>query len=222
MSPRPSVQAQHVDLEAIDEGLVQLTGGRHRAVLEVSGLNFGLLGENEQEAVIAGYAAFLNGLTFPTQVLVRVLPLNLEVYLAHLEQQALAQSSDQVIALARDHMGFLRRLARNRTLLERRFFVVVPADENPPDGRRLWPFATCHTVDRGVDARRQLTFRCEEVARQLGRCGLSARRLAGAELARLYFACWCPELARLQRLERELEQYTGPVMQTGRATERSV
>src|SRR5204863_422602 len=60
--------------------------------------------------------------------------------------------------------------------------------------------------------RRQLTFRCDEVARQLGRCGLAARRLGSAELAQLFYACWCPELARVQRLRRDLAAYTALVV----------
>ena len=40
--------------------------------------------------------------------------------------------------------------------------------------------------------------------RGLGRCGLTAWRLDDGELLELFYACWCPELARVQRLR------TGP------------
>ncbi|MBV9542830.1 MAG: hypothetical protein JOY61_00445, partial [Chloroflexi bacterium] len=52
------------------------------------------------------------------------------------------------------------------------------------------------------------TFRCEEVARQLARCGLAVRRLSDLELAHLYLACWSPERARAQRIRRRLDDYT--------------
>jgi hypothetical protein len=53
----------------------------------------------------------------------------------------------------------------------------------------------------GLDAaRRGLAARCAEVERGLARCGLTARRLDGGELVGLHYACWCPELSRLQRL----------------------
>ena len=36
----------------------------------------------------------------------------------------------------------------------------------------------------------------------------------------IYHACWCPELARTQRLRRELAEYTALVVQAGDAPER--
>ena len=52
---------------------------QYRAVLEVSGIHFGLQGDTEQEAIVGGFAAFLNSLSFPAQVLVRVLPIDIAV-----------------------------------------------------------------------------------------------------------------------------------------------
>ena len=57
-------------------------------------------------------------------------------------------------------------------------------------------------------ATRQLAARCDEMTRQLTRCGLAARRLDDAELAALFYACWCPDLARVQRLRDDLREYT--------------
>ena len=208
MRHRASVQTAFLGLEEIAEGVVRLRGGEYRAIVEASGVNFALLGEGEQEATIAGFAAFLNGLTFPLQILVRATPLDLEAYLTGLEQRAARDPADPLAALARDHVAYLRRLGRNRTLLERRFYLVVPAEGEEPRAARPWPFAgRKNRVDPSA-ARKQLTFRCEEVARHLGRCGLATRRLDSVELARLFYACWCPELSRGQRLERDLAWYT--------------
>ena len=209
-----SVQTAHLSPEGIADGLVRLAGDQYRAVLEVGSVNFALQGDGEQEATVAGFAAFLNGLTFPVQILVRVLPIDLDGYLGELERQARGLP-EPLAELGRDHVLFLRRLARSRTLLERRFYLVVPAQAPTPAARRGWPLGR-RPADLGEDAaRRQLTFRCEEVGRQLGRCGLAVRRLDDADLAQLFYACWCPELARLQRLGRELADYTAAVVQAG-------
>jgi hypothetical protein len=202
VSRHASLQMAHLRLEAIEEDMVCLGRLQYRAVLEVGSVNFALQGEVEQEATIAGFAAFLNGLTFPVQVLVRVLPLDLERYLADLEHGT-GRLPDHLVALARDHAAFLRRLARSRTLLERRFYLVVPSPTEAASPRRF----AFGRRGAGVDptaARKQLTARCDEVGRQLGRCGLTSRRLGSAELAQLFYACWCPELARVQRLQRAL------------------
>ena len=210
MRQHPSTQVAHVGLTAIQDGVVHLRDGQARAILEVNSVNFGLVGAGEQEAIVASFATLLNGLTFPVQVLVRVLPVDLEAYVADLEHRAL-NMAEPLPALARDHASFLRRLTRHRTLLERRFYVVVPAELR--ERTRHWRRPK-RAADVGADAAvtlKQLTARCDELAKGLGRCGLSARRLNDPELAQLFLACWCPELSRVQRLRHVLTEYTALV-----------
>jgi hypothetical protein len=220
MTRLASLQTAHFSLEAIEDDVVRLAGGQYRAVLEVGSLNFGLQGEAEQEATIAGFAAFLNSLSFPIQILVRALPVDVDGYLGELERRAL-QLPERLADLARDHVAYLRRLARSRTLLERRFYLVVPAQAELPRARYRSPFGRKAPATAPEAARKQLTFRCEEVERQLARCGLAARRLVSVELAQLFYACWCPELARVQRMRRELADCTALVVQASRQVKRS-
>lgn len=218
MSRPASVQTAHTGLEAIEDDIVRLVGGQCRAVLEVGSVNFGLQGETEQEATIASFAAFLNSLSFPIQVLIRALPIDVEGYLGDLERRALGLP-EGLADLARDHVAYLRRLARSRTLLERRFYLVVPAQDGMLRPRG-WPFARRTAAPTDEAARKQLTFRCDEIERQLGRIGLAVRRLTSVELAQLFYVCWCPELARLQRVRRELADYTALVVQASGQAER--
>ena len=205
-----SAQADYVAVEAIEDGVLTLVGGHHRAVLEVGSVNFALLGEERRRELVAGYGVALASLTFPIQILARATPLDLEPYLAGAEARARREPDERLRRLAYDRMAFLRRLAAGRTLLERRFYVVVPAD-NPRPGT-AWRSARPGREDgqavRAAAARatatRQLAFRCDDLAAQLGRCGLAARRLDDGELAALLYRCWCPTLARSQRLPRDL------------------
>ena len=87
MSKRASVQTARLSLEAIEDEVVLLARGQYRAVLEVSGVH-GLQGDTEQEAIVGGFAAFLNSLSFATQVLVRVLPIDIDGYIGELERRA--------------------------------------------------------------------------------------------------------------------------------------
>lgn len=211
MSRTSSVQTAHLGLEAIEDGVVHLSGAQYRAVLEVGSVNFGLQGEAEQEATVAGFAAFLNSLSFPVQILVRALPIDIDGYVAELERRARG-IGEPLADLARDHVAYLRRLARNRTLLERRFYLVVPAQAEAPRARHPSPFGRKAPAAALEATRKQLTFRCEEARRQLARSGLAARRLESVELAQLFYTCWCPELARIQRMRRDLAEYTALVV----------
>jgi hypothetical protein len=215
-----SIQTRRVGIESIEEQVVRLSDDHFRTVIEVNSLNVDLLSDEEQEEVVASYATSLNSLTFPIQILVRILPVDIEIYVAELEQQLKQESSDKLLDLGRDHMAFIRRLARTRTMLERRFFVVVPAggDEQAGQGRwQLFHRDRPAAVRDGDGAATQLTFRSDEIDRQMNRCGLSARRLSTSDLADLYFTCFCPESARRQHMKRELSEYATLVVHGSQA-----
>jgi hypothetical protein len=154
---------------------------------------------------------------------VRAVPVDLARYLGALEERARLGLPAELVALARDHVAFVQSLARQRTLLERRFYVIVPAQAGSETERFVFPPWRRHSRLEAADAdaaRRQLTFRCEEAARQLTRCGLLAHRLDDTELAHLYLACWSPERARLQRFRQRLEDYTSLAVGAERREER--
>jgi hypothetical protein len=209
---RASVQTARVDLDSIVDGVVALTDGEYRAVLEVTGASSALDDEARQEAALAGYAAFLNALSFPVQILMRSVPVELGRYLAAIEERACHELPGELGALAREHASFVQGLARRRTLLERRFYVVVPAQAPTNRAALAWRpgrIGSASSAPVAAEAaHRQLTFRCEEVTRQLVRCGLAARRLGDLELAQLFLACWSPERARSQRFRQRLDDYT--------------
>jgi hypothetical protein len=214
----PSVQSARLGLEAIYDGVVALVGGEYRAVLEVSGTASPFEDDLRLEAVLAGFATFLNGLSHPVQILVRASPVDLSRYVANLEERGRESLDGQLAALAHDHAAFVQGLARQRTLLERRFYVVVPAENLVRTG---WGSrfgrgrdAADRAEPRRDAARRQLTFRCDDLARQLARCGLSVRRLGDLELAQLYLACWSPERARAQRFRQQLDDYSTLALRT--------
>jgi len=215
---RGSVQANHLGITAIEDGVVHLSSGGCRAVLEVGSVNFGLQGEGEQEALLASYASFLNSLTFPVQVLVRVLPVDIEHYVKELEQRTRQTLAGDLAYLAKEYLVFIRLLASHRTLLDRRFYLIVTA-EGAGIHPRSW-FRRRAGLSPDVEAlRKQLTFRCESVERELGRCGLAIRRLSDVDLAQLYYSCWCPELARVQRLQRNLTDYSTLVVRAAHKEE---
>ncbi|MPZ99103.1 MAG: hypothetical protein GEU80_07140 [Dehalococcoidia bacterium] len=189
-----SVQ-QSLPLEDIAGDVVQLRGGDYRAVLEAGSVNFALKAETEQEAILAGYRRWLNALAYPIQILVRIVPTDVEVYLAGLRGQRGARSGETWRRLALDHETFVRRIARERTLLDRRFYVVVPAGMDGGFERTgiAWPWRRV-SRDRHatslVTARRKLAFRCGEVAHGLAAFGVPCRRLDDRELVALWRACF--------------------------------
>lgn len=215
-----SVQTARLGIEAIRMDVVELSGGEYRAVLEVSGTARPFEDDARVEGLLAGFSAFLNGLNYPLQILVRASPVDLSRYLSTLEERGRHMVDGHLAELAHDHAAFVQGLARQRTLLERRFYVVVPAESASPAGWASRFGRGGRTADdepRREAARRQLMFRCDDVSRQLARCGLTARRLRDLELAQLFLACWSPERARAQRFRQQLDDYTTLAVRTAAA-----
>ncbi|HEY4387495.1 MAG TPA: hypothetical protein VGN34_23820, partial [Ktedonobacteraceae bacterium] len=86
----------------------------YRGILQVNAINFSLLSEDEQEGVIEGFKGFLNGISFPVQILIRNRAHNLDNYLRSL------RSVDGPLApIAEDHAHFVSELASRRALVKR-------------------------------------------------------------------------------------------------------
>ena len=217
-----SVQTARMGIEAILADVVELSDRDYRAILEVSGTPRPFEDDTRVEGLLAGFGTFLNGLNFPIQIIVRASPVDLSAYLATLEERGRQLQDGPLAELAHDHATFIQRLARQRTLLERRFYVVVPAESI---SRASWwgHFRSSQREmieePRREAAQRQLRFRCEDVARQLARCGLDVRRLGDLELAQLFLACWSPERARVQRFRQQLDDYTTLAVRAARTAQ---
>ena len=80
--------------------------------------------------MITGYRAFLKSLTFPIQILVRSQQLDLKPYVQSLLESSTTTLQDATWReLALSHAQYVRELAARRTLLEHRFYVIIPSDQ---------------------------------------------------------------------------------------------
>src|SRR5438105_12700194 len=125
-----SIQAR-IELESIHNGVAGLGSGPrspHVAVLDVTGADspLGSADDATQEAILAGRAQFLNAQLEPFQLLVRSEPARLDDHLDRIRERA-QRLAPALAMLARDHATFVGGLTRQRTLLERRCYLVVPA-----------------------------------------------------------------------------------------------
>ncbi len=157
----------------------------YKAVITVDPLNFGLMSEAEQETILAGFRVFLHRLPAhqPIAIHVRIEPFDLEPYFAQLRNAAQHDSSLAVREMAADHEQFVRQLASQRALLQRRFYVIVGADRSSAPGKR-------HSrLEEFDQARSQLDLRTRDMLQDLERIGLTGHRLTTHELRLYYQSC---------------------------------
>ncbi len=200
-----SVIKGFVRVREVSGGVIGLHLGRktydYRGVMKINTVNFALMSEDDQDALIESFKTFLNGLSFPVQILIKNRPYRLDDYLGGL------QAVDGELAeVARDHANFVRQLASKRALVKRDFYIIVPSD-------------TITTRDRAealASAQTQLRLRIDELTRQLERLGLASRRLDDKEIIALYQSSFISQDSKLLPLSDSLIEGANRLMQAER------
>ncbi|HWS23248.1 MAG TPA: hypothetical protein VN226_02295, partial [Anaerolineales bacterium] len=121
----PTTQT-HLDIEDITQNILILKDGGCALVLKIGAVNFNLLSEEEQDAIIFSYAALLNSLTFPIQILIRSQRKDITNYLKLLEQQQLRQANPIIRARLGQYHLFVQRLVKERKVLDKRCYAIIP------------------------------------------------------------------------------------------------
>ena len=101
---------QFLPLAEIRNDTVFLKNGGMRAVLEIEAINFNLKSETEQQAIVAGYGAFANTLSFPVQIIIRSYKTNIDTYLAYLDSIGQNQPNELLKAQTLSYTEFLPQI----------------------------------------------------------------------------------------------------------------
>lgn len=206
-----SVQQTFCPIESIKHEAMCLQGATGRewlAILEVQGINYRLRDEEEQYQLNEQFQQVLVALTHPLQILLRIVPMDVERYLTFFTPEASPDTDEcwpgKWRELASSHTQFMRQLVTRRSLLEHRFYLVVPAlaesvqEENGSVLASLFRGRKARRQQREAEdarARHQLALRCQEIERQFSAMALSTHRLSDEELMHLISTCLHPQEA---------------------------
>ena len=169
-------------------------------VMESTSLNFGLLSEKEQAAVIAAYAAMINSLSFAIQIVVRTQRKDISNYISYLDEEAKKLTHPLLVALMKGYKGFILESVKKKNVLGKRFFVVLylsPLELGVGKSVQAitkrsgpLPFPKSFVIKK---AKLTLYPRRDHLIRQAGRLGIKFRQLATSELTDLFYTIFNPE-----------------------------
>ncbi|MEX0617233.1 MAG: hypothetical protein WD231_05570 [Candidatus Woykebacteria bacterium] len=211
---------EHLDVDDIRDSLVVLKNGEAVAMIQTSAINFDLLSEREQDAMIFAYAALLNSLTFPIQILVRSKRLDISNYLDNLAL-ARRQVKNPLLAGQIDKYAFfIRDLVSQNQVLDKRFYIVVPylaislAQLKTAGldllGKKAPPTNKWVTLEK---AKVNLEPKIAHITKQLNRIGIKAKALNTEELVELFYDLYNPEMVGEQKAALSPEEYTTPIVE---------
>lgn len=191
-SNKKTSSRQQINIKGVRDGVLMLPGRRYRVVLEVSSINFELKSEDEQDAIIETYQSFLNSLTCPVQLLMRIREMDMAKYLEGFHAKKKEEKEKMYRDQIQHYTEFVQGLVTTNKILSRRFYAVIPYDDKDNDG-----FAA---------AQEQLTMSGDIIAKGLGRLGIQTRQLDSLEVLDLFYSFYNPGQAKRQPLSEQTLQ----------------
>jgi hypothetical protein len=217
MPARASTQSTLSILD-IKNNIVVLTGGHYRVVLKVKAINFDLLSEEEQDAIIFAYASLINALEFPIQILVKTRQLNITSYLDYLERAKQQQTSQALRDQLTSYQQFVHKLVIENNVLFKTFYVVIPFDGVLVNKASLFdplkqlvpgqqPTQLTYSQAEFAKAEEKLMQMRDGVMAQFQRIGLKVSQLGNQELVELYYNLYNPEVDGQQQVRQDIGEY---------------
>ena len=123
--PKASTQ-EFIEIEEIFEDIIMFKDYSCANVIEVGAINYWFLSQEEQESVIYSFAEFLNSLSFPIQILLLSKKMDVSSYLEYLDSKINEQKNPKFNEILQKYKQFIKNIVVQNTVLERRYFIVIP------------------------------------------------------------------------------------------------
>lgn len=187
-SNKKTSSRRQMDIEGVWDGILILPGKQYRIALKVSSVNFELKSEDEQDALIETYQSFLNSLSYPMQILVRIRELDLDKYLEEFRESVADEKEEVYKTQVQNYSEFVESLVVTNKILARNFYVVIPFIGS----------------DTNFDiVKEQLSIYSDMVAKGLARLGIHCHKLTSLELLDLFYSFYSPEQSKRQPLSKQ-------------------
>lgn len=209
-----------LDIAEIREDVVVLKDGTLRSVIMCSSVNFALKSVDEQQATIQAYMQFLNGLEYPVQIVIQSRKMNIDGYIAALNEREKIIDNDLLKAQIRDYRSFISELVELGEIMQKRFYLVVPYDPASDKQRSFWtklseavyPASVIKLSEAKFKERREaLQQRVSIMQGGLTSMGLQGIVLDTQSLIELYYTVYNPDVYDTQKMTdvRELRVESG-------------
>jgi len=203
---------EFVEIQEIRDGVIFLKSGALRQMIIVSGVNFDLKSETEQDLMTYAYQNLLNALDFSVQIFIHSRRLNINSYLEKLEQRHSQETNELLKTQIEEYREFIKSFVANNAIMDKTFFVVVPYDPVylPKAAEGLMGMMKKKTsaeenqksqTENAQQNLQQLTQRVDQVVAGLQQIGLRAIPLNTEEATEIIYNLYNPQLIEKGDLE---------------------
>lgn len=119
---------RYLPFSQIKENIMIMKDNSARIVLKCSTINFLLKNTDEQDSIIISFQRFLNSIDFPIQILVRSKKLDIDSYLAKLNEKAVKQKNQLLQNQTYEYIEYLNKLIEVAQIMKKDFYIIIPFD----------------------------------------------------------------------------------------------
>jgi hypothetical protein len=193
-----------VPIADITEDIVLYKDGGAALIMESTSLNFSLLSQREQEAVIAAYAGLVNSFSFTVQIVVRSQKKDISGYMKQLDQAQQKIADEKLSKIMQGYKAFILDAVKKKNVLSKKFYIAIPftplelgvgksiksgitsaSGQNKP-----LTFPKSYVLRK---AKITLLPKRDHLMRQMGRLGIQLKHLRNDDLVKLFFNIYNPE-----------------------------
>lgn len=183
---------QQIKIKEVKDNILILSGNQYRSIIETSSINFELKSEEEQDVLIDSFQNFLNSLSCPLQILIRVREIDVDRYLEDIVKKQDQESEVVYKQQMKNYGEFIQKLISGNKILSRHFYIVIP-------------YHSKETHDFTL-IKEQLMLNQDIVIKGLEKLGMKARPIRSLEILDLFYSFYNPH-AKTQPITEETMRF---------------
>lgn len=220
---------EHLPIEDVIDGIVIMKDGSCSTVLSVSSVNFDLLSESEQSALVFAYGGIINSLNFPIQIIIQSHAKDVSSYLKNLQNMEEKQLNPQLKERISQYRKFIEETVKKSDVLSKSFYIAITFSSLelgiktggvkgikmflPQGSKQELPFTKEYILEK---AKANLEPKRDHLLRLFSRLGLEIKPLDNKEVIDLFYRTYNEETAINQKVSNV--NYQAPMV-TGGQTE---
>ena len=171
--------------------VVVMQGGLACIIIEITASNFALVSKREQDSRVFSYAALLNSLSFPIQILIRNKRIDITNYLKDLDEIIKNSKNQQLSSYIGYYRDFVQEMVTVNVVLSKSFYIVIPFSSlemgiaGAKKTAKIEKKTATSTLPEG--AMKSLQSKAGQVLSQLQKFAVSARILEEDDLIKLFY-----------------------------------
>ena len=181
---------RQMQIKEVKDDILVLPNNEYRLIVETSSVNFELKSEVEQDVLIDSFQNFLNSLSTPIQILIRVREVDIDHYVEQISKSKVTEKEKIYKEQIDNYCEFIEELVSGNKILSRKFYVVIPY----------------HHTGSNKDfqlIKEQLYVSRDIVMRGMEKLGMKVRTLDSLEVLNLFYSFYNSSQVKTQELKAE-------------------